>query len=312
MIKLSNDEINYVHVECTDLYGNATNKALEQKNLWMMECLNSASSAAMALDSNVRVMGFKDGMRYEKAMPQEIILDGKQPWVVKAIQTIPGFPYYWGDWHKVRDKAGASWYGGKYQWPACFVWVPEEKKVYCYWGEENTINLSTALVIPEFRCEALSADTATVGVNAHVAVTATIWNYGDAAGDDTVNLMSDGVKIDSRQLHLAANTDTVIVFSITALALGAHVVSIDNATTGISVTTTSTRGNGGSLITAPFRAEKKFTIRVFDMRGRNVRTLQSDHSDVDNSVLLQSFARGVYLAQAYQGQTVAKSRMVLK
>ncbi|HMD68459.1 MAG TPA: hypothetical protein VKF42_06215, partial [Chitinivibrionales bacterium] len=137
MMKLSNDQKTFVQIECADLYGNATNKPMLQKNLWMMECLNVVSSCGMALDSNIRVMTFKDGGgNYEKAIPQEVILDGKQPWVAKAMQTIPGFPYYWGNRHVARDKNGASWYGGFCQWPSCFVWVPEEKTAYCYWGEE--------------------------------------------------------------------------------------------------------------------------------------------------------------------------------
>jgi hypothetical protein len=312
MIKLTNDQVNYVKIECTDLYGNATNSALEQKNLWMMECLNSASSSAMALDSNIRVMGFKDGMRYEKAIPQEIILDGKSPWIVKAIQTIPGFPYYWGDWHTVRDKAGASWYGGKYEWPACFVWVPEEKRVYSYWGEENTINLSTALVIPEFCCASLLTDTSTVDPGNQVRVTANIWNFGDADGIDTVNILSDGTQLDSRVLRMAANTDSSIVFTLSALAAGAHVLSIDNCKTAVFVTGSSAVVNPGTVVTAAFRADKQYTIRIFDMLGRNVRTVQSDDDVLNPAILLQNHARGLYVANVYKDAKLIKNKVVLR
>jgi hypothetical protein len=312
MIKLTNDQVNYVKIECTDLYGNSTNNPLELKNLWMEECLNSASSSAIGLDSNIRVMGFKDGTRYEKAIPQEIMLDGKQPWKVKALQTIPGFPYYWGNWHIVRDKAGASWYGGKYEWPSCFVWVPEEKKVYSYWGEENTINLSTALVIPEFRCASLSTDTSTVDPGNQVRVTATIWNFGDADGDDTVNLLSDGTKLDSRQLHLRANTDSTVVFTLSALAGGAHVLSIDNCKTEVFVT-------GNSQVVKPyenshtaFESQKRYVIRLFDLQGRNVRTIASNRGDADNPLLTQGCARGLYLVKVFDGAKLSRTKIILK
>ena len=310
MIKLSNDELTYTKIECADLYGNSTNSVLQQKNLWMMECLNSATSSAMALDSNIRVMTFKDGMRYEKAIPLEAILDSKQPWKVKALQTIPGFPYYWGDGHKVRDKNGASWYGGKYEWPSCFVWVPEEKKAFCYWGEENTICLSTAYIIPEFRCASFSVDTAAVGPGGQARVTANIWNYGDAAGDDTVDLLNDGTKLDTREIHLAANADTTIVFTLTALAAGAHVVSVGNGSAGIFVTGTMAARPGHTA--APFRAEKQFTIKLLDMRGRTVRTIPSDRADIGTTVLLPGCAPGVYFAQAYQGARLVGSRILLE
>jgi hypothetical protein len=312
MIKLTNDQVNYVKIECADLFGNTTNNALLQKNPWLLECLNSASSSAMALDSNIRVMTFKDGMKYEKANPLEIVLDGKQPWKIKAIQTIPGLPYYWGDWHKVRDKAGASWYGGKYQWPACFVWVPEEKKAYHYWGEENTINLSTALIIPEFRCASLAADTATVGPAGQVHVTATIWNYGDAAGDDTVNLLGDGTKLDTRILHLAANVDSTIVFTITALAAGAHVISIDNCKISLFVASTSVQPKPYEAVHPALVVQKQFVLRLFDLQGRNVRTIESNRGDPDNQMLTQGCGRGLYLVKVFDGAKLTRSRIILK
>jgi hypothetical protein len=312
MIKLTNDEVNYVKIECADLYGNSTNNTLQQKNLWMMECLNSATSSAVALDSNIRVMTFKDGMRYEKAIPLEAVLDGRQPWKVLALQTIPGFPYYWGDWHKVRDKTGASWYGGKYEWPSCFVWVPEEKKVFCYWGEENTINVSTAYVIPEFKCASLAVDTATVGVGGQVRMTATIWNYGDAAGDDTVSLLNDGAILDTRRIRLAANSDTVIVFTLTAQAAGAHVVSIDNSASAIFVTGPSAVAGPGHVPHSSFQAEPCFTIRIFDMRGRMVRTVQSDREGPPGAFFPNNCARGLYIAEVYRGLQLTKSRVVIK
>jgi len=312
MIKLTNDQINYVKIECTDLYGNATNSALEHTNLWMMECLNSASSSAMALDSNIRIMGFKDGMRYEKAIPQEVILDGKQPWKVKAIQTIPGFPYYWGNWHIVRDKAGASWYGGKYEWPACFVWVPEAKEVFSYWGEENTINLSTAFVIPEFRCASLLTDTATVDPGKQVQITANIWNYGDADGDDTVKMVSDGVVLDTRRIHIPANTDTAIVFTLSAMSAGTHVLSVDNCKTSVFVTGPASVANPGTVMTAAFRADKPFTIRIFDMLGRNVRTVQSDSDDPNSAFMQQHFAKGLYVVNVYKDSKITKNKIILR
>jgi hypothetical protein len=312
MMKLTNDQVNFVKVECADLFGNATNKPLLQKNPWLLECLNSASSSAMALDSNIRIMTFKDGMRYEKANPLEVVLDGKQPWKIKAIQTIPGLPYYWGDWHKVRNKAGASWYGGKYQWPSCFVWVPEEKKAYHYWGEENTINLSTAYVIPEFKCASLAADTATVGVGGQVRITATIWNFGDADGDDTVKLQSDGITLDTRRIHIAANTDTTIVFTVSALTSGAHVLSIDSCKAGIFVTGTSAVVNPGTVVRAAFKANKQYTIRIFDVLGRNIRNMQSGRSDPNNTLLTQGCARGLYLVKVYDGAKLTRSKIVLK
>jgi hypothetical protein len=311
MIKLTNDQVNYVKIECTDLFGNTTNKPLLQKNPWLLECLNSASSSAMALDSNIRIMTFKDGMRYEKANPLEVVLDGKQPWKIKAIQTIPGLPYYWGDWHKVRDKAGASWYGGKYQWPSCFVWIPEEKKAYHYWGEENTICLSTALIVPEFRCASLTVDTATVASSGQVRVTATIWNYGDAAGDDTVNLLGDGTKIDSRVLHLAANTDSAIVFSLSALASGAHVLSIDNSKVGIFVTGTSVV-KPGTVAHSSFSVVQQYTIRIIDIQGRIVRTVRSDRDDLNNPSLLRDCAHGLYVVNVYKESKLNKNTIILK
>ena len=312
MIKLTNDQVNYVKIECTDLYGNSTNNPLELKNLWMEECLNSASSSAIGLDSNIRVMGFKDGTRYEKAIPQEIMLDGKQPWKVKALQTIPGFPYYWGNWHIVRDKAGASWYGGKYEWPSCFVWVPEEKKVYSYWGEENTINLSTALVIPEFRCASLSTDTSTVNPGNQVRVTANIWNFGDADGDDTVNLLSDGTKLDARQLHLLANADSTVVFTLSALTAGAHVLSIDNCKTEVFVTGNSQAVKPYENSHIAFESQKRYVIRLFDLQGRNVRTIASNRGDADNPLLTQGCARGLYLVKVFDGSKLSRTRIILK
>jgi hypothetical protein len=251
-------------------------------------------------------------MRYEKANPLEVVLDGKQPWKIKAIQTIPGLPYYWGDWHKVRNKAGASWYGGKYQWPSCFVWVPEEKKAYHYWGEENTINLSTAYVIPEFKCASLAADTATVGVGGQVRMTATIWNFGDADGDDTVKLQSDGITLDTRRIHIAANTDTTIVFTVSALTSGAHVLSIDSCKAGIFVTGTSAVVNPGTVVRAAFKANKQYTIRIFDVLGRNIRNMQSGRSDPNNTLLTQGCARGLYLVKVYDGAKLTRSKIVLK
>ncbi|HUI92211.1 MAG TPA: hypothetical protein VLX68_08190 [Chitinivibrionales bacterium] len=312
MIKLSNDELNYVKIECTDLYGNAANAALEQQNQWMMECLNSATSSAVALDGDIRVMGFKDGMRYEKAFPQEIILDGKAPWKVKAIQTIPGFPYYWGDWHKARDKAGASWYGGKYEWPSCFVWVSEEKKIYSYWGEENTINLSTALVVPQFCCAALMADTANVSGGGQVAVGATIWNYGDADGIDTVQLTSDGGVVDTKILSLAANTDTAVVFSLIAQAAGPHVLSIDNCKTAILVT-------GPSAVAAPAtgaaffpKAPGPWLYRIIDLHGKTVRMAKAGRPDVAPAQLCAGCAKGVYVVQVLEENRVIKSLKVMR
>jgi hypothetical protein len=309
MIKLTNDQINYVKIECADLYGNTTNKALEQKNLWMMECLNSATSSAMALDSNIRVMGFKDGMRYEKAMPQEIILDGKQPWVVKAIQTIPGFPYYWGDWHKVRDKAGASWYGGKYQWPSCFVWVPEEKKAYCYWGEENTINLSTASIIPEFRCASLTVDTATVATGGQVRVTAVIWNYGDADGDYSINIAVDGTAFEAPKVRIAANADTALAFAFTAQVSGAHVLSLDSCKAAFFVTGSSSVVGPHGAAAVSFAAQR-YTVRIVDLRGRIVRTVQTDRPE-PITALLRGCAKGVYIGQVLSDARLIKSSMVL-
>jgi hypothetical protein len=311
MIKLTNDQVNFVKIECADLYGNSTNTALQQKNLWMSECLNSATSSGMALDSNIRVMAFKDGMRYEKANPLEVILDGKQPWKVKALQTIPGFPYYWGDWHTVRDKAGASWYGGKYQWPSCFVWVPEEKKAFCYWGEENTINLSTAYIVPEFRCASLSTDTAIVDPGNQVRMTAVIWNFGDADGDDTVKVMCDGAALDTRRIHMAANTDTTIVFTLSALAAGAHVLSIDNCRTSVFVTGSSAAGPAGK-INAAFRPDREYMIRIFDVLGRNVLNIRSDSDEFDAAILLRCFARGLYVANAYKDAKLTKSKIYLR
>ncbi len=312
MIKLTNDEVNYVKIECTDLYGNATNNPLEKKNLWMEECLNSATSSAVALDSNIRVMTFKDGTIYEKAVPLEAVLDGKQPWKVKALQTIPGFPYYWGNWHIVRDKAGASWYGGKYEWPACFVWVAEEKKIYCYWGEENTINLSTAYVIPEFRCASLAVDTVTVNPGAQVDVKATVWNYGDADGDDTVTLASDGVALDTRRIHCAANTDTVVTFAVAALSPGAHVLSIDNCKAVIFVAGASAVAPHGMSPHAAFEVRQQYTVRVINVQGRVVRIVESDRIDPNSSMLLRDCAKGIYLVETFQGSRLARSRMVLK
>jgi hypothetical protein len=312
MIKLTNDEVNYVKIECTDLYGNATNNPLEKKNLWMEECLNSATSSAVALDSNIRVMTFKDGTIYEKAVPLEAVLDGKQPWKVKALQTIPGFPYYWGNWHIVRDKAGASWYGGKYEWPACFVWVAEEKKIYCYWGEENTVNLSTAYVIPEFRCASLAVDTATVNPGAQVDVKATVWNYGDADGDDTVTLAGDGAALDARRIHCAANTDTVVTFTVAALSPGAHVLSIDNCKAVIFVTGASAVVPHGMRPQPAFEIRQQYTVRVIDVQGRVVRIVESDQIDPNSALLLRGCAKGIYLVQTFQNSRLARSRMVLK
>jgi hypothetical protein len=312
MIKLTNDQVNYVKLECTDLYGNATNNAMEQKNLWMEECLNSATSSAAALDSNIRVMTFKDGMRYEKAIPLEAVLDGKQPWKVKALQTIPGFPYYWGNWHIVRDKAGASWYGGKYEWPSCFVWVPESKEIFCYWGEENTINLSTAFVVPEFRCASLSIDTSSVALGSALKVAANIWNYGDADGDDTVRLSTDGVTVDSRIVHIAANTDSAITFTLVAQSAGAHDVVVDNCKATVLVTGGSAvLARNASVAFAP-APQSPYVVRIVDMRGRTVRLFHSERLDVPDAELLQRCARGVYAVSVSRDARAIAHRVYLK
>jgi|GEM_PF-3704963 hypothetical protein len=313
MMKLSNDQKTFVQIECADLYGNTTNKPMLQKNLWMMECLNVVSSCGMALDSNIRVMTFKDGDgNYEKAIPQEVILDGKQPWVAKAMQTIPGFPYYWGNRHVARDKTGATWYGGFCQWPSCFVWVPEEKTAYCYWGEENTINLSTAHIIPEFCCASLSTDTSTVDPGNQVRVTANLWNFGNADGNDTISVESDGATINTTVIHLAANTDSIITFTLSALSAGAHVVSIDSCRAGLFVT-------GSSAVAKPFEivhpapgAQNRFIVRLFDLQGKNVRTVESDRKDPNNPLLMQGCARGLYLVEVYDGVKLTISKIILK
>ena len=313
MMKLSNDQKTFVQIECADLYGNATNKPMLQKNLWMMECLNVVSSCGMALDSNIRVMTFKDGGgNYEKAIPQEVILDGKQPWVAKAMQTIPGFPYYWGNRHVARDKTGATWYGGFCQWPSCFAWVPEEKTAYCYWGEENTINLSTAHIIPEFCCASLSTDTSTVDPGNKVRVTASLWNFGDADGDDTINVESDGAAINTTVIHLAANTDSIITFTLSALSAGAHVVSIDSCRAGLFVTGSSAVAKPFEIVHPAPRAQNRFMVRLFDLQGKNVRTVESDRSDPNNPLLTQGCARGLYLVEVYDGVKLTRSKIILK
>jgi hypothetical protein len=314
MLKVSNDLINYTKIECADLYGNATNKPLLQKNLWDIECLNVASCCVMAIDSTIHVMSIKDGMRYTRAVIQEIMLDGKQPWIVKGMQTIPAFPYYWGKagLGVNRDKAGASWYGGIGNWPSCFVWIPEEKKAYCYWGEQNTIGLSVAHIVPEFRCASLSLDTAMVDPGSTVQVKATIWNYGDAAGDDTVNLFSDGTKVAVKLIHLAANTDSVIVFTLTAQTSGAHMFSIDNCKAALMVSGNVAISRSGEAGHLPFKAVQQYNIRIVNVMGRIVRSVQSDRDDLNPAALLKDCARGVYLVQVLNYFRIVKYRLVLK
>jgi hypothetical protein len=192
------------------------------------------------------------------------------------------------------------------------VWVPEEKKAYHYWGEENTINLSTAYIVPEFKCASLAVDTATVAVGGQVRVIATIWNYGDAAGDDTVNLLNDGAILDTRRIRLAANSDTFIVFTLTAQAAGAHVVSIDNSASAFFVTGSSAVASPGPVPHSSFQAEPCFTIRIFDMRGRMVQTVQSDREGPAAAFLPKECARGLYIAQVYRGLQLTKSKVVFK
>ena len=314
MLKVSNDELNYTNIECGNLYGNTTNNALQQKNLWVLECLNVASSCAIALDSNIRVMGYKDGNgNYEKAFPLEIILNGKTPWKVAAMQTIPGFPFYWGNRHVKRDKAGASWYGGHGEWPASIVWAEDERNAYCYWGEENEISLSIAHIVPQFRCAALQADTAAALVGSAVHLSATIWNYGDQDGTDTVTLKNDGAALDTRVLKLAANTDTVLQFSLVPQTAGSHVLSIDNCKAGIAVT-----GSSAVVTRTPaaasdaFLVRKQYIIRVIDIEGRLVRSVACNRSDLSNAFLLKDFARGIYLVQTFDGTLLARTRIALK
>ena len=235
MMRLSNDLKAFQEIEGKDLYTNATNKPLLDQNLWESECLNQATSCAAALDGDIHVMTFKDGVRYERAIPQEAILDGKEPWKVKALQTIPGFPYYWGERHQPRDKNGASWYGGFCQWPSCYVWVKEENKLYCYWGEENTICLSVASVVPEFCCASLSADVAAVKPGSPVHVQANIWNAGNAAGVHDVDLYLDGSKVASKQLSLTAGADAAQSFDVASPSPGTHVVSVEGKTVAFVV-----------------------------------------------------------------------------
>jgi hypothetical protein len=313
MLKVTNDELNYTPIECHDLYTNSTNNALLQKDLWAIECLNLASSCVIALDSNIRVMGYKDGNgKYEKAFPLEIVLNGKQPWNVNAMQTIPGFPFYWGNRHVIRDKAGASWYGGHGEWPACIVWVEEERNAYCYWGEENEISLSIAHIVPEFRCASLSVDTATVNPGSTVQVTAKIWNYGDVAGDDTVNLVNDGTIVGTKTIHCAANTDTVISFIVTAQASGTHVLSIDNKKAALFVTGSVAIAKSGEAVHVSEIATQPYVIRIIDIMGRTVRTAESDRQDINPSSLLKDCARGLYLAQVFRNSRLITSRLVLR
>jgi hypothetical protein len=308
MMKLTNDQKTFTEVECNDLYTNATNYPLLQKNLWMMECLNSATSCAMALDGDIRVMTFKDGMRYEKAMPLEAVLDGRQPWKVKALQTIPGFPYYWGDWHITRDKNGASWYGGKYQWPSCFVWVPEERRAYCYWGEEDAICLSTALVVPEMSCAALSIDSQAVAVGAPLTLRALVWNAGDAAGADTVNLVADGTVIESKTITLAANTDTVLAFTVTPQTAGTHQVSIDNCVTAFTATGTS--GIGRPPVVAPVVSGSMYTISIFDLRGKLVGAAVSGVADPQRMLVDKRMPAGIYFVRICRGDEVHQQKIL--
>jgi hypothetical protein len=308
MMKLTNDQKTFTEVECNDLYTNATNYPLLQKNLWMMECLNSATSCAMALDGDVRVMTFKDGMRYEKAMPLEAILDGRQPWKVKALQTIPGFPYYWGDWHKTRDKNGASWYGGKYQWPSCFVWVPEERKAYCYWGEEDAVCLSTALIVPEFSCAALSIDSQSTATGAAVHVRATILNAGDAGGPDTVRLVADGAVIESRIISLAANTDTVISFTVTPQTAGTHQVSVDNCRAAFFATGSS--GVQRPAVLAPVVSGVLYKIAIFDLRGRRLASAESKCADPLGILVDKRLPGGIYFVWITSGAQTHQQKIL--
>jgi hypothetical protein len=172
--------------------------------------------------------------------------------------------------------------------------------------------VSTAYVIPEFKCASLAVDTATVGVGGQVRVTATIWNYGDAAGDDTVNLLNDGAILDARRIRLAANSDTVIVFTLTAQTAGAHVVSIDNAASAIFVTGSSAVAGPGLVPHSSFHTEPAYTVRIFDMRGRMVHTMQADREGRVGAFLTKECARGLYIAQVYRSLKLTKSRVVLK
>jgi hypothetical protein len=174
------------------------------------------------------------------------------------------------------------------------------------------INLSTALIIPEFCCASLSTDTSTVDPGNQVRVTANIWNFGDADGTDTVNVLSDGVKIDSRQIRLAANTDSTVVFTLSALTAGAHVLSIDNCKTAVFVTGSSAVANPGTVLAAAFRANKPYTIRIFNMLGRNMRTMESDDENPDPAILLQNHARGLYVANVYKDAKLIKNRVILR
>jgi hypothetical protein len=235
MMRLSNNLKDFTVVEGKDLFSNETNLPVLSANLWAMECLNVCTSCAAAIDGDIRVMTFKNGPGssgevYHRAIPQEAILDGREPWKLKAIQTIPGFPYYWGESHNQRSKYGASWYGGFCQWPACYVWVPEERTLYCYWGEEDVIGLSTARIIPEISCTWLSVASATILVGGNLPVRANFSNTGSAEGEEDVAFYLDRDNIHTQKVRLAANADTEITFNIPAPKPGVHLLRISNRT----------------------------------------------------------------------------------
>jgi len=110
-------------------------------------------------------------------------------------------------------------------------------------------------------------DTVTVNPGAQVDVKATVWNYGDADGDDTVTLASDGVALDTRRIHCAANTDTVVTFAVAALSPGAHVLSIDNCKAVIFVAGASAVAPHGMSPHAAFEVRQQYTVRVINVQG---------------------------------------------
>ena len=89
-------------------------------------------------------------------------------------------------------------------------------------------------------------------------------------------------------------------------------VSIDNSASAFFVTGSSAVASPGPVPHSSFQVEPCFTIRIFDMRGRMVRIVQSDREEPSAAFLPNNCARGLYVANVYRGLQLTKSRVVLK
>jgi hypothetical protein len=78
------------------------------------------------------------------------------------------------------------------------------------------------------------------------------------------------------------------------------------------VTGTSGIANPGIVAVQAFKSSLPYTIRIFNMLGKNILTTQSDKEDLQATVLLQHCAKGVYVANVYRNGLLTKNKVLLK